>query len=69
MSDQKDKAKEKKQQEAADDNGNEQARGTGHGKSGGNMGAGQSGKEDLGSEKPSDGPGMGSHKPGDANSK
>ena len=32
--------------------------------SGGNMGAGQSGKEGMGSEKPSDGPGLGSQKPG-----
>ena len=32
--------------------------------SGGNMGAGKSGKEGMGSEKPSDGPGLGSQKPG-----
>ena len=32
--------------------------------SGGNMGAGKSGKEGLGSEKPSDDPGLGSQKPG-----
>ena len=32
--------------------------------SGGNMGAGRSGKEGMGSEKPSDGPGLGSQKPG-----
>jgi hypothetical protein len=32
--------------------------------SGGNMGAGKSGKEGMGSEKPSDGPGFGSRKPG-----
>lgn len=64
MADQKEKAKDKKNQEANDDN--EQA--SDHGKSGGNMGAGQSGKEDLGSEKPSDGPGMGSHKPGESDS-
>jgi hypothetical protein len=32
--------------------------------SGGNMGAGRSGKEGMGSEKPSDGPGVGSKKPG-----
>lgn len=31
--------------------------------SGGNMGAGKSGKEGLGSEKPSDDPGLGSQKP------
>lgn len=63
MADQKDKAKEKKRKEepGGDDAGKEQV--NGHGRSGGNMGAGQSGKEDLGSEKPSDGPGMGSHKP------
>jgi hypothetical protein len=28
------------------------------------MGAGKSGKEGMGSEKPSDGPGLGSRKPG-----
>jgi hypothetical protein len=32
--------------------------------SGGNMGAGKSGKEGMGSEKPGDGPGRGSQKPG-----
>jgi len=32
--------------------------------SGGNAGAGKSGKEGMGSEKPSDGPGLGSQKPG-----
>jgi hypothetical protein len=32
--------------------------------SGGNMGAGKSGKEGMGSEKPSDDPGLGSQKPG-----
>ena len=43
-------AKEKKQPPEAD--------------SGGNMGAGKSGKEGMGSEKPSDGSGLGSQKPG-----
>lgn len=37
---------------------------TGYGKSGGNAGAGKSGKEDMGSEKPTDGRGLGSSKPG-----
>ena len=32
--------------------------------SGGNMGAGRSGKESMGSEKPSNDPGLGSQKPG-----
>ena len=32
--------------------------------SGGNAGAGKSGKEGMGSEKPSDDPGLGSQKPG-----
>lgn len=36
---------------------------SGYGKSGGNMGAGRSGKEDMGSEKPSDDARAGSHKP------
>ena len=62
MADQKDKAQEKKQQAENDDN--EQA--SGYGKSGGNMGAGKSGKEGMGSEKPSDAEGMGSQKPGGA---
>lgn len=34
------------------------------GASGGNMGAGKSGKEGMGSEKPTDGQGKGSQKPG-----
>jgi hypothetical protein len=40
-----------------------------HEKSGGNMGAGRSGTEDLGSEKPTDGEDKGSNKPGDRNEK
>jgi hypothetical protein len=32
--------------------------------SGGNAGAGKSGKEGMGTEKPGDGPGAGSQKPG-----
>ncbi|MCW3051277.1 MAG: hypothetical protein JWN14_447 [Chthonomonadales bacterium] len=38
--------------------------GTGFGKSGGNMGAGKSGKENMGTEKPGDIDGQGSQKPG-----
>lgn len=38
-------------------------------KSGGNMGAGRSGTEDLGSEKPTDGEDKGSNKPGHRNEK
>jgi hypothetical protein len=54
MADQKDgnKAEEKKSVKERDGN------------SGGNMGAGRSGKEGMGSEKPGDGPGVGSQKPG-----
>lgn len=37
---------------------------TGYKSSGGNMGAGKSGKENLGSEKPTDDESMGSQKPG-----
>ena len=66
MSNDKDKAKDQKthrtkpeNSEAADNNEQE----TGHGKSGGNMGAGQSGKENLGTEKPTDGGQAGSRKP------
>jgi hypothetical protein len=36
---------------------------SGHGVSGGNAGAGKSGKEDMGSEKPTDGKELGSRKP------
>ena len=36
---------------------------SGHGTSGGNAGAGKSGKEDMGSEKPTDGRELGSRKP------
>ncbi len=36
--------------------------------SGGNAGAGKSGKEGMGSEKPSDDPGLGSQKPGQSKS-
>jgi hypothetical protein len=36
---------------------------------GGNMGAGRSGKENLGSEKPTDDESMGSQKPGDGSKK
>jgi len=40
-----------------------QAKATGEGVSGGNMGAGKSGSENLGSEKPTDDEAMGSQKP------
>jgi len=68
MADQKDKAQEKKKQEetSGGDKDNEQT--SGYGSTGGNMGAGKSGKEAMGSEKPSDGEGMGSHKPGGSTS-
>jgi hypothetical protein len=59
-----DKAKERRLQENAWssglDNGQDPDKAEA---SGGNMGAGQSGKESLGSEKPSDGAGLGSKKP------
>ncbi len=61
MADEKEKAQKKQ-----DDSAQDKKQSTGHGKSGGNMGAGQSGKEDLGSEKPSDNETMGSNKPGEA---
>jgi hypothetical protein len=68
MADQKDKAQEKKKQaeNSGGDKDNEQI--SGYGSSGGNMGAGKSGTEGLGSEKPSDEEGMGSQKPGSSNS-
>ena len=54
MADQKhDPGNDQKKQEQPRDGG-----------SGGNMGAGRSGKEGMGSEKPSDGSGAGSQKPG-----
>lgn len=40
-----------------------------HEKSGGNMGAGRSGTEDLGSEKPTEGEEKGSNTPGHRNEK
>lgn len=43
--------------------GNQPAEGEGKQKSGGHMGAGRSGAENLGSEKPSDRDDMGSQKP------
>ena len=67
MADQKDKAKEKKKQEESSDTDQEE-KAIGYGISGGNMGAGRSGKEGMGSEKPSDEQGMGSQKPGGSNS-
>ena len=60
MADEKEKAQNKK-----NDGEQDKEQTTGHGKSGGNMGAGKSGTEDLGSEKPSDNETMGSHKPGE----
>ncbi|MCA1613859.1 MAG: hypothetical protein LC800_06865 [Acidobacteria bacterium] len=64
MADQKDKAQDKKRLEEAGggDQHDEQTGGVG----GGNMGAGKSGKEGMGSEKPSDEEGMGSRKPADS---
>ena len=62
MADQKDKAKEKKNQEASADNQHDENE-LGYGTSGGNMGAGRSGKENLGSEKPTDGEDVGSQQP------
>ena len=44
-------------------NRDKKGKASGEGISGGNMGAGQSGSENLGSEKPTDDETMGSHKP------
>jgi len=63
MADQKDKAQEKKRREDTAGSGEDNAEAGGHGVSGGNAGAGKSGKEAMGSEKPSDEEGMGSQKP------
>ena len=48
----------------ARDTTKDQPKDSGDGLGGGNMGAGKSGKEGMGSEKPSDGRGLGSQKPG-----
>ena len=64
MADQKDKAQEKKRREDSGSSDQHDEQASGYGKSGGNMGAGKSGKEGMGSEKPSDEEGMGSQKPG-----
>ena len=64
MADQKDKAEAKKKQEGAGGDTENDDQASGYGKSGGHMGAGKSGKEGMGSEKPSEEKGMGSQKPG-----
>lgn len=65
MSNDKDKAKDQKTHRSKPENNgsNDNEQETGYGKSGGNMGAGQSGKENLGVEKPTDGGQAGSRKP------
>jgi hypothetical protein len=63
MSNDKDKAKDQKTHREPDHSNNDTEQETGYGKSGGNMGAGQSGKENLGVEKPTDGGKAGSKKP------
>lgn len=68
MADQKDKAQEKKRREGTAGSGQDNEQAGGHGESGGNMGAGRSGKEGMGSEKPSDEAGMGSQQPGGSGS-
>ena len=47
----------------------EEEKTTGYKSGGGNMGAGKSGKENLGSEKPTDDENMGSQKPVDGSKK
>ncbi|HEX8634638.1 MAG TPA: hypothetical protein VF703_10860 [Pyrinomonadaceae bacterium] len=68
MADQKDKAQEKKRREDAAGGVEDNAEAGGHGVSGGNAGAGKSGKESMGSEKPSDEEGMGSQQSGGSGS-
>ena len=60
MADQKDKAKDKKSRKQTTGNIQNDQKASGYKSSGGNMGAGKSGKENMGSEKPSDETGMGS---------
>ena len=57
MADQKDKAQEKKK-EATSGSDQDKEQASGYGSGGGNMGAGKSGKEGMGSEKPSDEEGL-----------
>ena len=64
MADQKDKAEAQKKQEGSGGITENDEQASGYGKSGGNAGAGRSGKEGMGSEKPSEEKGMGSQKPG-----
>ena len=66
MADQKNKGQEKKIKEERDVRDQDHEQPSGYGSSGGNMGAGKSGKEDMGSEKPTDDRGMGSEKPSSA---
>ena len=63
MANQKNKGREKKIKEKSDIPDHDHEQPSGYGSSGGNMGAGKSGKEDMGSEKPTDDRGMGSEKP------
>lgn len=63
MPDSKEKAKDQKTHPKADKNSSDNEQETGYGKSGGNMGAGKSGGENLGTEKPADGGQAGSRKP------
>ena len=68
MADQKDKAQEKKRQEETAASGHDNEQASGYGESGGNMGAGRSGGEGMGSEKPAEEAGMGSQQPGGSGS-
>ena len=52
---------------SSDASSNQPAEGKRKQESGGNMGAGKSGEESLGSEKPSERDNMGSNKPGKSN--
>jgi hypothetical protein len=65
MADPKDPAKNKKSKST--DKNDEKP--TGYKSGQGHMGAGKSGKENLGSEKPTDDENMGSQKPGDGSKK
>jgi hypothetical protein len=65
MADPKDAAKNKKSKSTDKNDENS----TGYKKGQGHMGAGKSGKENLGSEKPTDDENMGSQKPGGGSKK
>ena len=66
MEDKRDQAHEQQKPVAPREMNRDDDQATGVGTSGGNAGAGRSGKDGMGSEKPSDNERMGSQKPGES---